>query len=49
MNIVGARLTARQIVAEVAADLNRCVPGEVASIEPLGANSWQLRVGEELI
>lgn len=33
----------------MAADLNRCVPGEATSVEPLGAHSRQLRVGEELI
>lgn len=49
VTIVGARLNAPEVVAEVAADLNRYVPGEAASVEPLGHNSGQLHVGEELI
>jgi hypothetical protein len=49
VDIVGPRLTAEELIALLADDLNRGVPSEVTSVEPIQATSGRLRVGEELV
>jgi hypothetical protein len=49
VDIAGARRRADELIQLIAADLNRGVPSEVASVEPISPLSGRLRVGEELV
>lgn len=49
VDILGARMAAEELIALIATDLNRAVPSEVTSIEPIGATSGRLELGEELV
>jgi hypothetical protein len=49
VDIDRAQLSADQLIAEITADLNRAVPSEVTSVDPLSAESEGLLVGQELV
>jgi hypothetical protein len=48
VDITGASRTPAQLVAELAADLNKAVPGEVASVESPSTGSKGLHLGKSL-
>jgi hypothetical protein len=49
VEIQGSSLTAAELIAMVAADLNRAVPAEVTAVETLSVVPGQLAIGDEVV
>lgn len=49
VDIADAAISPEELIGGIATDLNRAVPGEVASVEPISNISGRLRAGDELV